>query len=338
MSTVLPEIAAIEKAYVQHIERENRRGPREPHPYIYASRRQKCLRKMVYEATQPEAFPDFDADTKARLAAGKRREIDLTTDLQRIGELCIPKFEFVGQQERVRVYDRNKRLVISGMIDGYVKWESGAVWPVEIKHFSPYTTDRVSTFEDLFSGKWTWPAAHQLLSYLYAKDAPYGLFILGRMGLPRLLPVRLESHLADMEGFLADATTCVDHVAAGTLPDFIDDPDECRSCAVFGSVCQPTVKYDGAKIITDDEMLAQIERHEELKASKKEYDDLHSTISDYCKLTVEKGKKQSIIAGKYVINVGWGKNTTYEIPEALKAQCMTSDPAGKLLPKITRVD
>lgn len=342
MTRDLTELLALEKAYAVHVERENKRGPREPHPYVYASRRQKCLRRMVYEAAHPEYFPEFETDVKARLAAGKRREIDITTDLQRIGDLCIPKFEFVGQQERVRIYDRKKRLIISGMIDGYVKWESGAIWPTEIKHFSTYTTDSVVEFANLFHGKWTWPAAHQILSYLYAKDAPVGLFILGRMGLPRLLPVRLEEWLGDMESFIQDATICVDHIEADTLPEYAEDPEECRRCPVFGSHCNPPISYDPAAIITDEEMLAQIEHHESIKPTKVDYDQTHDDLADYLKRMTPKEhtvkNKKQIVAGKFLIETSWGKNTTTEFPDdATKALYQKTDETGKFNFKIVRV-
>lgn len=337
-TTETTELAAIEKAIADHVEREARKGPREPHPYVYASSRRKCRRRMVLECTKPGELPEFDADTLARFARGKRRELDITTDLQRAGQLSIPRFEFVGQQERVRVLDRKGRLIISGMIDGYIKWESGAVWPVEIKSLSAFSTDKVSTFEDLYQGRYTWANAHQLLCYQYSKNAPYGLFVMDRSGLPKLLKVDLEANLEAMEGFIQDATIVVDHVEAGTLPDFIDDPDECKRCPMFAVLCNPPMSYDGSAIVTDEEIIARVERESELKESAAEYKNLHEENSEYFKMRSEKGKPKIFIVGKHMVGVKFLKHTTVDIPKDVKAQYSTADPAGQCRVTLTKVD
>lgn len=334
MSAVLPEIDAILKAWTEHVLMENRRGAPEPHPYLYASSRRACRRRMYLECTEPTSFPDFDADTKARFSRGNARERDISIDLMRVGRLCIPKFEFVSQQERVGIVDRKGRKVISGKIDGAIRWESGAAWPAEIKSWSTFLTDRIFSFGDLLKNRYTWGGAHQLLSYLYEKNAPYGVLILDRPGLPRLIQVSLEENIQAMEDFLKDGEVVVDAIEAQQPPPFHDDPEECKKCPIFGSACNPELKYDGAMIITDDEWLAKIERHEALRSDSKEYADLHDEINEHVKTMVEKGKATTIIAGKYAINVKWGKNTVLDMPADLKKQYQKTDDAGKISVKI----
>lgn len=297
---------------------------------------------MYYECTAPEQFPDFDTEAKARLARGVNRERDLSIDLMRVGRLCVPKFEFVGQQERIQVKDRKGRVIISGKVDGHLRWESGAKWPLEWKSWSVFLTDRIYTFDDLYDNKWTWSGASQLLSYLYSENSPYGVIGLDRPGLPRLIQVNLEENLQQMEQFLQDATVVVDHIEKGEPPDYIDDPAECRSCPVFGSTCNPPLSYKGAGILVDEELLAHLEGHEALRDSKDTYDDAHDILAEHLKANVPKefkGKnRRQIIAGPFVIEAWWGKQTTYPMTEAEKKQFAKVDDTGKLNWKVTRVD
>jgi hypothetical protein len=318
-AVVTPELEAFQKAWAEHVEMENRRGPADPHPYVYASSRRKCLRRMVYECTEPAAFPDFDTEAKARLARGNQRERDIVIDLMRVGRLCIPKFDFIGQQERVRIVDRKGRLIISGKIDGYIQWESGAIWPTELKSWSPFLTDKIFSFADLYTNVWTWSGAHQLLSYLYEKNAPYGLLVLDRPGLPRAIQVSLEDNLSQMEEFLRDATIVVDHIEAKTLPDFHDDPTECKRCPVFGSHCNPPFKFDGADIITDEDTIQKAERYAELQtavdaAGLEEFEKLDKWAKERFR-----GIKQAIV-GKCLVTGHWQKDTKYELTDDAKKQ------------------
>lgn len=345
MSTaVLPELEAFQKAWSEHVQMENRRGPADPHPYVYASSRRRCVRRMVYEATAPSAFPEFDVETKARLARGNQRERDISIDLMRVGRLCIPRFEFVGQQERVRIFDPKSRLIISGKIDGYIRWESGTIWPCEIKSWSPFLTDKIFSFEDLYRHYWTWSGAHQLLSYLYDKNAPYGLLVLDRPGLPRPVQVSLEDNLSQMEEFLRDATIVVDHIEAKTLPGFVDDPDECKRCPVFGSTCNPPLKFAGAQVFTDDETIQKTERLAELEANLtaagiEEYE----ALDKWSKVRF-RGVKQAIV-GKCLVTGRWQRDTKYNLPddakkkiEAIKKPFAEKVEEGKFFLSISRME
>jgi hypothetical protein len=312
----LAEIAAIEKAWAEHVEMENRRGPQDPHPYIYASSRRECRRRMYYECTDPNAFPQFDTDTKARFTRGNQRERDISIDLMRVGRLCIPKFDFIGQQERIGIFDRKGRKVISGKIDGFLKWESGAQWPTELKSWSVFLTDRIFQFSDLFNNKWTKAGAFQLLAYLFEKNAPYGVMVLDRPGLPLLIPVSLEENLDKMESFIADGEAVVDAIEAKTPPPFIQDPAECKRCPVFGSLCQPVMAYAGAQIFTDELTIQKTERLADLQAMP-ELEEFEA-LDKWAKKTF-RGVEQAVV-GKCLVQGKWQKNTVYETTEAVDAK------------------
>lgn len=348
MSTELaPDVTAIQQAWEKHV--LTQRPAREPNDntdarkHIYAGGRRKCLRRMVEEAVHPSYFPDFPVEMKAHFIRGEQRELDLRQSLERVGQLSMPRFTFEGVQEYISVKDRKGRVVIRGKIDGRIRWESRAKWPTEFKSWSVFLTDRIFTFQDLWNSPYTWGGAHQLLSYLYAQNEPYGLLVLDRPGLPRLIKVSLEEafSLEGMESFLKDAEICVDHIEAGTLPSYIDDPAECRRCPIFGSHCNPPLSYDGAAIITEDEILAQIEMHESLDQPRKDYKGIHEDLADYLQRMTPKtfkGKnRKQIIAGKYLISASWNANTTYQIPEEIKAQYKSTDDSGKFGFSVTKI-
>jgi hypothetical protein len=316
MSAVIaPSIEQLEKAWASHIERESRRSAPIPRKHIYASQRRRCLRRSVLESTHPEFLPPFDAEVLARMRRGLDRERDIGIDLERAGRLCEPSFRVISQQERIEIKDRKGRVVITGKTDGKIEWShTRQRWPFEIKAWSPNLTERVHSFADLYLNHWTWSGAHQLLSYLYANNEPDGLLILDRPGLPRFIHVRLEENLEQMESFLAEAESCVDHIEAETLPDFYIDTAECRRCPFYGSACQPPSYSEGAKLFVDEELIQTLERWHELRAAGLEWSELDEEIRKRLR-GVELG-----IAGSFLIEGKWQRDTKYSIPDDVKAR------------------
>jgi hypothetical protein len=333
-----PRIDLIEKAWVEHIDREYWRGEREPHPYVYAGSRRRCLRRTVLECTHPEWMPEFDADTKARMLRGDDRERDILTDLARVGRICEPGFRPISQQETVRIVDRNGRLVIKGKIDGKIQWATREIWPYEVKNWSPFLTEKLHTFADLYQNPWTWPGAHQLLAYLYATAQPHGLLILDRSGLPRLLEVNLEEHLEPMEAFLADATVCVDHIEAGTLPDFIQDAAECQRCPMLGSYCQPPSFSTGATIVVDEETIRNVDRWHETREAGEEHEELDKWMKKRFR-----GIDMALV-GNSLLEGHWQRAKKYDVPpedqqiiDGILAKHVRTEPHGKFFLKVTRL-
>ena len=168
-------------------------------------------------------------------------------------------------------------------------------------------------------------------TYLYGAGEPYGFLLLDRSGLPLLLPVELDHHLDRMEAFLSKAEAVIDHVAAGTLPPFLDDPSEYRRYPWFGHTCNPPLSTTGAQILTDPELEAQLERREALQITGREYLDLDRTI---------KGKLRGVesgIVGKFQITGTWGKQSTLELPAELKRQYTRTDPKGRFTLHVEKV-
>ena len=300
-----------------------------PHSYVYASSWRACLRRMVYDMKSPDQVQPFSPDTLANFRRGSDRERELLIDLTRVGRLADPPFEVVGQQERFELRDRKGRVAVVGKVDARIK-QNGMAAPVETKAWHPNLVARIKTFSDLFENHWTRSGAYQLLSYLYGSNQQVGFMLLDRNGLPLILPVNLYEHLDAVEGFLSRAEAAMDHVQAGTLPDFFNEPGECKRCPYFGAVCQPPMKYDAATILTDPELIQLLERRAEVEAAGKEYMSVDQEVKKRLR-GVEQG-----IAGPFVLTGKWQKMTTYDWPDDLKKQYGRSDPKGKFVLTITK--
>jgi hypothetical protein len=320
--------ASIQAGWAAYIDRM-RREPA-PHPTVYASAWRPCVRRMVYELTMPERQPPFPADVLARFRRGEDRERDLLIDLARVGRASEPSFDVIGQQQRFELRDHKGRVCISGKVDARLRQGDRAA-PLEVKAWSPTLVERIERFEDLFDNPWTRGGANQLLSYLFGAGEPFGFLLLDRSGLPLVLPVELEAHLDRVEDFLTRAELALDHVAAGTLPDYLQgDAAECRRCPYFGSVCNPPLSYGEVVVLTDPELEALLEQREAVRVAGQEYDRLDRLVK--AKLRgVEAG-----VAGPFSISGKWGKQSRLEVPADLKAKYTVTDPRGRFTLEITK--
>lgn len=306
-------------------ESKKRRGGSSRRANVYASAYRECERRMTLEMVAPDALPPFLPDTLANFRRGEDRERNLRSDLIQIGRDSEPAFEFIGEQERFELKDRKGRVAITGKVDGFIKFADGVKAPTEIKSWNPNTVARIRTFEDLMLSPWTKAGAHQILAYLFGSNQPFGFLLLDRPGIPALITVEMtDANLERMETFLTRAESAMAHADAITgkledgygefLPPFIDDPSECKRCPFFGTVCQPPIKSEGAQMIVDEEVLADLDRWHELKAAGEEFEDLDTAI-----------KKrfygvELAIGGQYLLQGKWKRGVKLELPDAAKEQ------------------
>lgn len=325
---VATEIAArIHDAWVADLTRAQRAPVN--HDYMYASGWHPCDRCLVEDMIHADQVLPWPADILARFQRGDDREIALLSDLMRIGRDASPPFRIVGQQERFELRDRRGRVCIVGKVDARIEIDNLKA-PLEIKSWSPFITDRVEVFDDLFANPFTQRGAFQLLSYLYGASQPIGFLLLDRSGLPRLLPVELDQHWDHVEAFLQRAERALDHIEAGTMPDYHDDPAECRRCRHFGISCNPPIEYPAAVILTDPAIEAAIKRREELKAAAKEFDALDKDLKARLR-GIEHG-----IIGEFELLGTWGKSSRVDLPPDVRKQYTITDPHGRFTLEIVR--
>lgn len=300
---------------------------------VYASSYRACVRQMVLEMTAGDQVKPFSPDTLANFRRGQDRERDLLADLKKIGRNADPSFETVGEQERFELKDHKGRVAISGKVDCRLRINGTRISaPLEVKSWNVNLTSRVKTFADLMENRWTRSGAMQILCYLLGAQEEFGFLLLDRPGIPTLLPVELFANLHHVEDFLKKAECAMDHKEAGALPDYIDNPGECRYCPFFGSACNPPLLFKGATVLTDPKLLLDLEQWEELRPAAKEFDRLDDEIKERLRGT------ESAIAGPFVLSGKWQKQTKYNFPdEPTKRKFQVSDPKGKFVLTIEKV-
>jgi len=304
-----------------------------PHDYVYASGNRPCVRRMTYELTVPQEQPPYSADTLAKFRRGEDRERDLLMDLTRIGRDSDPPFKVLAQQERFTLRGRGGRTVIVGKTDARLQVEGQKdSAPVEVKAWSPYLTERIRTFGDLYESPYTRSGADQLLAYLYGAGERFGFLVLDRSGLPLVLPVVLVHYLDRVEEFLTRAETALAHVDAGTLPDYLQgDPAECQRCPFYGSTCNPPLDHPGAVVLADPELESLLEERDRLRPIGQEYERLDRKVKDRLR-GIEHG-----VCGPFAINGTWGKQSKLDLPEDLRKQYTRVDPHGRFTLDIVRL-
>ena len=321
----------IDQAWRDWITR-GRRGSA-PHASVYASAWRACERRMTLELVSPELQPPFEAAVLARFRRGDDRERDLLADLARIGRDAEPPFEVLGHQERFSLRDRKGRAAIVGKVDARLKFgDARASAPLEIKAWAPSLVDRIETFEDLFGSPWTQGGAYQLLSYLYGAEEPFGFLLLDRSGLPLILPVELDRHLDRMEEFLTRAERVLDHVAAGTLPDYYPEAVECKRCPFYGGGCNPPIAAQRRySVLTDPALEADLERWHALKPAGKEWAGLDADLKRKLRGV------EAAIVGPFAIAGAWGKGSKLELPSRLRKQFTIAEPRARFTIEIERL-
>ncbi len=323
---------SINTAWQEYILQENRQAPSN-RPYQYAGGYESCERKMVLLMTAGDKVTPFPVEVLAKFQRGRERERSIIVDLTRVGQFANPKFSVIGQQERFELRDHKGRVAIAGKVDLRLDYGHNRPRPpCEIKDWHVNLTDRINRFEDVFDNPWTRKGGYQLLCYLFGAGEKFGFLLLSRPGLPKLLPVELIPNLDRVEEFLQKAERALDHKAAGTLPDYIQDADECKRCQFYGSICNPPLlSGQGAQVITDPEIHQMLERRAEIEDAAKEYESIDKKIKSQFR-GIERG-----IAGKFLLEGKWQKATSYAIPDEIKNKYKEVDPKSKFVLHITKI-
>lgn len=301
---------------------------------VWAGQFSPCARRMYNQMLYSDELPEFKPEALARFRRGDDRERDLLADLREVGRNSKPPFTVGGEQERFGLKDRKGRVVISGKVDARIHFagHKGGK-PFEVKAWSPYVTQGVECFEDLFENRWTRRGAYQLLCYLYGASEPLGFLLIDRPGLPLLLPVELWKNAARVDEFLDKASIAMEARETGVEPDYTTDLAECKACDFLGGRCMPPMMSgSGARLINNNELAMALDRIGELKAGKREFDHLDKQVK-----TLLRGTEFGI-CGNWLIEGKYQQNTTVDFPdEATKKQFQKVDPKGKFVLKFFRV-
>ena len=328
----MEQLAALEKAWGRQLGAESF-GSRPRRNYVYSSGRRSCVRRMALDLMSPGDEPEAGVDALERMQKGKEREASLIARLIQIGPRCSEPFEVIEGQSHFRIEDKDGLDLIHGKIDCRLDFGNGIRPIAEAK--SGQMAARISSIEDMDRSPWTraWP--DQLLSYLEAKDEPWGFFILERPGVPLFLPVVREEHRERIDSFKADARLAVlASKGEGPLPPFAEKKSDCRACPHLNKSCTPPTLSagPGLTVIEDLDLVALAEIREQNEEAYRAYSWADGELKDALR-GVEHG-----VMGPFEISGKWGKNTKYVFPrEDVKKSFQVSDPKGKFTLEIRRV-
>lgn len=221
--------------------------------------------------------------------------------------IAIPRLEKAGFTISNQGRDfEDKKYSITGHVDGMLGTggEAGAPqakYPLEIKGISPFEWEKIDSAEDMLLSKRVWVRGYpaQLQLYLFLSEKPVGLFYLINKLTYKGKPIWLPIDYDFCEELVKKAERINKHVAENTLPERTLKADTCMKCS-FRHICLPDLKnVEGIEFIDDAELEALIDRFEELRAGKKEYDAIDRQIKDMVE------GRDNLNIGKWLISGQW---------------------------------
>lgn len=262
-----------------------------------------CVRYHVLNRTKWEERALHDTRLQLIFDLGKEIEDITIRDMQDAG------FKVIEQQRPFTWKEYN----ITGTVDGKVLIDGEAI-PFEVKSCSQFVFDKLNSVEDMKNGKYGYLRKYptQLNLYLLMDNKNKGVFIFKnkQTGAYKEIWMSLDWNLGEDALKRAEAVNA--HVAAGTMPDPINEDMWCNECP-YAHICLPEITGKEVEIDTG-ELSTMLERMEELKAAVQEYDELDEQV----KKAVE--GREKVLAGNWFITGKWMDRKSYDIPADLKAQ------------------
>ena len=178
---------------------------------------------------------------------------------------------------------------------------------MEIKSCSPFVFKAINTIDDLKNGKYAYLRKYpcQLNLYLLMDGKERGIFLFKDKvsGAIKEIPMEIDYDLGEQALKRAEETNA--HIAAGTLPDPINDNLWCDGCA-YAHVCLPD--HAGTEVEIDTGDLATIlDRMEVLKEAKREYEELDAQVK------AKTEGREKILAGNWFIVGKWQERKGFTV-------------------------
>lgn len=202
--------------------------------------------------------------------------------------------------------------LITGREDLRIKDENGELIPVEVKGLSPQEWAKLNTIEDFLNSKKHYVRGYpsQLFVYMYRFEKEHGLFVLVNKltGEIKVIDVYMDYEYG--EQCLQKAERIYKAVETDTPPDSCDDVSVCEQCNLQ-HICGQ-VKRVPADVELDDELENLINRKEELKAAKAEYEAVDKEIKSRV------GEREKVITGTYLIERKSFVKKAFTVPESVQ--------------------
>lgn len=186
--------------------------------------------------------------------------------------------------------------LITGREDIRIKdTETGELLPCEIKGLAPQEWAKLNTIEDFLNSKKHYVRGYptQLFVYMWKFEKEKGFFIITNKltGEIKIIEVHLDYEFG--EQCLQKAERVYKALETNTPPDSCDDVSVCEGCNLQ-HICGQ-VKRIPADIELDDELENLINRKDELKSAKAEYEAVDKEIK------ARVGERPRVITGTYLV-------------------------------------
>lgn len=235
-----------------------------------------CLRERYYSIVDGDSKPVADEWLQARFEEGSEQERRILIKLLTNG------FEIVENQRRFEVKDRDNRVILTGRIEGKIKFQ-GKYYPFEIKSMNPNIYDGIDNIEDFAKYSHTKKYPKQLMSYMFSENVDEGFFIITDcLGHFKIIVVYLDYNV--MEEEMQNCTIVMNHVWEGIAPQFTTDRSLCRKCWACKTVCFPSMDFgEGITVIDEPELAIDLKRREELSEPRSEYESIDKRVKERLK-------------------------------------------------------
>jgi CRISPR/Cas system-associated exonuclease Cas4 (RecB family) len=201
-------------------------------------------------------------------------------------------------------------LQLTGHLDCILR-VNGQGYPVEVKGLAHHSWASVNSVEDMLNSSQVWMRRYpaQLTMYLLNSGRECGLFYLvsKQSYAPKVIWVDLDYDYA--EEICRKLERVNEHVAAGTLPDPIQDPTVCEGCG-FVHICLPEIKGQALEITDDPRIEELLARREELQAARHEYE----AVDRELKKAFE--GREKVVVGDWLITGKEMHRRGYTVPDS----------------------
>lgn len=251
-----------------------------------------CVRETVLGVSNYKDRPKFDPEVIARMERGQKIEQLMRAELFELG--------YTVREDRLlaELRDGKGQLLTRGRADGFIA-KGRKEFAFEGKSMTPMVYNQINSQADFDHYVFFRKYPRQLQSYLLASNLEEGLWILDDcLGHWKIIPCRLDYDRG--EAILKHLEGAVGHLAAGTLPDYHNDPAVCLKCWARGRVCNPPFfSGEGMKIIDNAELEQKLTRRAELDPMATEYDHLDKDLKEVLKEVMK--KDQVFVIGKWMV-------------------------------------
>jgi hypothetical protein len=275
-----------------------------PHKSNWASvLSDKCLRRLVYYRTDWDKQLPPEPYLQGIFNTGNRLEAETKHILNGIGMHAQPRWELVDTG--VALNDKFlKDNQIGGEPDVFLK-----VWPptgngerphiagpVEIKSVNPNIFQQIHDLDSFRKYPWMIRYLGQLTLYELGSNFNTGWFLLvNKTNWYDYKLIEFPLDMAFAETLIKKAEAVNKHVAEETLPEKINDPDECPRCC-FAPHCCPEYGTGGnMTVVTNEELEGVLVRLKELTPTAEELKELEK----HRDALLTKG--QDIVIGDFIV-------------------------------------